>query len=81
MIQNYDDILTNVKKSQHSFDVKENVIKVLASISSGIPDAIYLANAGLNLGRSSVLRNKNVFIIQSPRMVEREKLRMHSPEL
>ena len=72
MIQNYDDILTNVKKSQHSFDVKENVIKVLASISSGIPDAIYLANAGLNLGRSSVLRNKNVFIIQSPRMVERE---------
>ena len=72
MIQNYDDILTNVKKSQHSFDVKENVIKVLASISSGIPDAIYLANAGLNLGRSSVLRNKNVFIIQSPRMVERQ---------
>ena len=41
-------------------------------MSSGIPDAIYLANAGLNLGRSSVLKNRNVFIIQSPKMVERQ---------
>ena len=72
VIQNYDDILTNVKKYQHSFKYKKNVRKVLDSISSGIPDTIYLANAGLNLGRSSVLRNKNVFIIQSPRMVERQ---------
>ena len=72
VLQNYDDILTNVKKSQRSFNDKKNIIKILDSISSGIPDAIYLANAGLNLGRSSVLKNRNVFIIQSPKMVERQ---------
>ena len=72
VIQNYDDILANIQKYQHSFNAKKNVINILNSISSGIPDAIYLANAGLNLGRSSVLGNKNVFIIQSPRMVERQ---------
>ena len=72
VIQSYDDILTNVKKNQHSFNDKNNVIKILDSISSGIPDAVYLANAGLNLGRSSVLKNRNVFIIQSPKMVERQ---------
>ena len=72
VMKNYDDILTNVQKHQNTFNVMTNVIKVLKSISSGIPDSIYLANAGLNLGRSSVLGNKNVFIIQSPRMVERQ---------
>ena len=72
VIQNYDDILTNIQKYQHSFNDKKNVMKILNSILSGIPDAIFFANAGLNLGRSSVLRNKNVFIIQSPRMVERQ---------
>ena len=72
VIQNYDDILTNIQKYQHSFNAKKNVINILNSISSGIPDAIYLANAGLNLGRSLVLGNKNVFVIQSPRMVERQ---------
>ena len=72
VMENYDDILTNVQKHQNTFNAITNVIKVLKSISSGIPDSIYLANAGLNLGRSSVLGNKNVFIIQSPRMVERQ---------
>jgi hypothetical protein len=41
-------------------------------MSSGIPDAIYLANAGLNLGKSSLLNNRSIFIIQSPYMVERQ---------
>ena len=72
VIKKYDDILCNVKKYEHTFNAKENVMKILNSISSGIPDSIYLANAGLNLGRSSVLGNKNVFIIQSPRMAERQ---------
>ena len=70
--QNYDDISSNVQKYYHSFSAKKNIIKILNSISAGIPDAIYLANAGLNLGRSPVLGNKNVFVIQSPRMVERQ---------
>ena len=72
VIQNYDDILSNIQKYEHNSKANENIFKVLNSISSGIPDSIYLANAGLNLGRSSVLGNKNVFIIQSPRMVERQ---------
>ena len=72
VIQNYDEILSNIQKYYHSFSAKKNIVNILNSISSGIPDAIYLANAGLNLGKSSVLGNKNVLVIQSPRMVERQ---------
>ena len=72
VIQNYDEIISNVTKYINHFGAKENVIKILNSIASGIPDAIYVANLGLNLGKSLVLKNKNVFIIQSPKMVERQ---------
>ena len=72
VIRNYDEILSNVQKYYHSPSKKKNIIDILNSISSRIPDAIYLANAGLNLGKSSVLGNKNVFVIQSPRKVERQ---------
>jgi N-dimethylarginine dimethylaminohydrolase len=47
-------------------------VKVLESMGSAIPDAVYLANGGLYLGRSPLLDNKPVFIVQSPRMAERQ---------
>jgi len=71
IMNNYDKILSSIKTDKYLSRVG-NVKKILNSISSGIPDAIYLANAGLNLGKSPLLNNKFVFIIQSPYMVERQ---------
>ena len=72
VIMNYPNISNNVEKYKDDFAAKENAIKILNSISSGIPDAIYLASSGLNLGRSPILGNRTVFIVQSPKMVERQ---------
>ena len=72
VIVNYPNISKNVEKYKDDFVAKENAIKILNSISSGIPDAIYLASSGLNLGRSPILGNRTVFIVQSPKMVERQ---------
>ena len=69
---NYPNISKNIEKYKDDFVAKENAIKILNSISSGIPDAIYLASSGLNLGRSPILGNRTVFIVQSPKMVERQ---------
>ena len=72
VIMNYPNISKNVGKYKDDFVAKENVTKILDSISSGVPDAIYLASSGLNLGRSPILGNRTVFIVQSPKMVERQ---------
>ena len=72
VIMNYPNISKNVEKYKDDFAAKENATKILNSISSGIPDAIYLASSGLNLGRSPILGNRTVFIVQSPKMVERQ---------
>ena len=71
VVQNYDSILRNIEGNS-GFISETNIIKILNSISSGVPDAIYLANAGLSLGRSPLLKNKNVFVVQSPMPVERQ---------
>ena len=71
VVQNYDPILRNIEGNS-GFISETNIIKILNSISSGVPDAIYLANAGLSLGRSPLLKNKNVFVVQSPMPVERQ---------
>ena len=72
VIMNYPNISKNIEKYKDDFVAKENAIKILNSISSGIPDAIYLASTGLNLGRSPILGNRTVFIVQSPKTVERQ---------
>ena len=71
VISNYDKIVKALKADQHSSYIP-TAVKIVKSISSGVPDAIYLANAGLNLGKSRLLDNKSVFVIQSPLAVERQ---------
>ena len=71
IIKNYDKIL-NAVKTDNYFSRVPSAKKIINSLLSGIPDAIYLANAGLNLGMSPLLNNKNIVIIQSPRKVERQ---------
>ena len=71
VISNYDRIIKALKADQHSSYIP-TAVKIVKSISSGVPDAIYLANAGLNLGKSPLLDNKSVFVIQSPLAVERQ---------
>ena len=71
IMKHYNQILNAVKTDKYLSSVP-SAKKILNSMSSGIPDAIYLANAGLNLGKSPLLNNKSIFIIQSPHMVERQ---------
>ena len=71
VISNYDRIIKALNDDQHSSYIP-TAVKIVKSISSGVPDAIYLANAGLNLGKSPLLDNNSVFVIQSPLAVERQ---------
>ena len=71
VIKNYDTILRALRAETYFNDVP-NAEKIINSMSSGIPDAMYLANAGLNLGKSPLLDHQSVFVIQSPLMVERQ---------
>ncbi|CAD7944884.1 unnamed protein product [Amoebophrya sp. A120] len=52
--------------------IEKKVKSVFDSLISSMADAVYLANLGLYLGKSPVLDNKEVFIVQSPRMLERQ---------
>ena len=74
VVLNYENITSNINKHCDDFEAKENVTKILNGIGSGVPDAMYLASAGLNLGRSALLENRMVFLIQSPiEMLEESK--------